>query len=168
MQSLPVPTHEDPISFLTPTGKLVLILLHLDSLRASCSFCWLIFFPVSSIHFHAPCQNNWIESWFSSGMLTGIKAISEVAAAIVILNQNALVSLPVPSPLPTSLLLVLLNQPQFKLILSPSGASVGFVSTSLQPSVYQVLVDRGWRRYGNIFFILYLLAESLAYVYTCC
>ena len=87
-------------------------------------------------------------------MLTWMKAISEVVVAIVTLNQNALVSLPVPCPLLTSYLSSYIS-PKSKLIFRPSGASVGFVSTSLQPFVYQVLVDRGWRRYGDI--ILFVL-----------
>lgn len=37
------------------------------------------------------------------------------------------------------------------------------MSTSLQPSVYQILVDRGWRRYGNIRVVPGFLADSLAY-----
>lgn len=61
---------------------------------------------------HAPSPNNCIIPWICSGMLTGTKAISEVVAAIAILNQNTLVSLPVPRPLPTSLLLVFVYRPQ--------------------------------------------------------
>ena len=40
-----------------------------------------------------------------------------------------------------------------KLILGSSpGASVGFLSTFLQPSVYQKFVDRGWRRSGTYYY----------------
>ena len=87
-------------------------------------------------------------------MLTESKAIGEVVAAIAIPRQNKPVSLPVPRPRYIGRRSKLMFRPFL-------GASVGFVSTFLQPSIYQILVDRGWRRYKILIFPVFGSLESL-------
>lgn len=102
------PAMEDSLSFLTPTGELPLIPLHPISIKRPVQL-WLVQISPLFVSFAFTFLFRTTACYYKpavGSMLTGVKAISELVAAIAILHQTAPVSLPVTRLLPDNLLLV--------------------------------------------------------------